>query len=127
MDRTAGTIAISFLAFKNTIKIYHFQTPSYSRHKSSDKLFDLMTEKIDQFMETLQGSWGVRIKLPDTQVNIPLGNMTDKKMVKGLKHFSSWLRKKLPLQLRVQDVDLLNIRDEILGIVHRTLYLFTFQ
>lgn len=126
MDIRAGDIVVGFLTVKNTIKIYHFQTSSYSRHKSSDALFNALTDKIDQFMEVLQGSWHVRVKLREG-TELPLGNMDNGKMVRVLEEFSSWLLQDLPRLLRPRDKDLVNIRDEILGHVSQTLYLFTFK
>lgn len=122
----AGDIVLSLLTFKNIVKIYHFQTPSYARHRASDKLFETLTVKIDQFMEVLQGSWRVRIHLRNN-TSIPLFNTTDNNIVIALEEFSSWLIQDVPNLLRPQDSDLLNIRDEILSSVSQTLYLFTFQ
>ena len=62
----AGNIAVTLLAYQNMIKIYHWQTPKYSRHKASDKLFKNMVEKFDQLVEVLQGSWGTRISFGTT-------------------------------------------------------------
>ena len=125
-DITAGNIVVSLLMVKNTVKIYHFQTPSYARHKASDKLFATLTDKIDQFMEVLQGSWRVRIKL-EPGISMPLMNTTDGNITTILEEFSSWLIQDLPKMLRPQDSDLMNIRDEILSSVSQTLYLFTFR
>lgn len=126
MDQKAGNILASFLTLKNAVKVYHFQTPNYARHKSSDKLFAKLTDKIDQFMEVLQGSWKVRIRLVEG-TSIPLSNMDNNSMIRVLEEFSSWLIDDLPSYLRREDNDLLSIRDEILGDINRTLYLFTFK
>lgn len=126
MDRRAGKILVSFLAVKNILKIYHFQTPSYARHKRSDKLFEQLTDKIDTFMEVLQGAWDVRVKF-DTRETIPLYNVDDTSIIIVLREFIVWLTDDLPTLLREKDTDLLNIRDEILGDVNQTLYLFTFK
>jgi hypothetical protein len=122
----AGNIVVSLLTVQNTIKIYHFQTPSYARHRASDKLFAALNDKIDQFMEVLQGSWKVRVRI-SPNVAIPLLNTTDGNIVRVLEEFSSWLIQDVPRLLRPTDTDLLNIRDEILSAVSQTLYLFTFQ
>ena len=60
-----GEIAMILLSFRDQLKIYHWQTTSYSRHKASDKLVDIMTSQIDKFMETLQGSRNLRMIIPD--------------------------------------------------------------
>lgn len=124
-SQIAGNIAATLLAYQNMIKIYHWQTPSYSRHKASDKLFNIMLEKIDQFVEVLQGSWGVRINFLQ-KIDIPLNNMSDANIVEILKIFKNWLSIQLPSMIDSTNTDLLNIRDEMLSSINRSLYLFTF-
>ena len=55
-------IVSSFLTFQVSLKIYHWQTLSYPRHKASDELFGSISEKIDKFVETLQGNRGNRFQ-----------------------------------------------------------------
>lgn len=121
-----GEIALIFMAFRDQLKIYHWQTPLYSRHKSSDKLVDKITEKMDLFIETLQGSRGVRLSLPDDNT-IDFSNNTDNSIVQLLKAFIGWLNNNLTPYLDDLDTDLLNIKDEILAKCNQTLYLFTFN
>lgn len=49
-----GKIAIIFLSFRDQLKIYHWQTSVYTRHVAADKLFDVLEDQIDRFMEVLQ-------------------------------------------------------------------------
>lgn len=126
LELRAGNIVESLLAVKTIVKIYHFQTPSYARHKASDKLFATLTATLDQFMEVLQGAWKVRVRMRPGAA-IPLINTNDKMIVTVLEEFSSWLIDTVPRLIRPQDTELLNIRDEILSAVSQTLYLFTFQ
>lgn len=122
----AGNIAVTLLAYQNAIKIYHWQTPKYARHKASDKLFNTMLDKIDQFVEVLQGSWGLRINFAQ-KIDIPINNMTDANIVETLNIFKGWLSTNLPSMLRPTDTDLINIRDEMLSAINQSLYLFTFS
>lgn len=126
LELKAGYIVETLLGIQTLVKIYHFQTLSYARHKASDKLFASLTEKIDQFMEVLQGAWKVRIKM-SPKASIPMLNTDDQMIVSIIEEFSSWLIDRMPNILRPQDTELLNIRDEILSTVSQTLYLFTFQ
>jgi hypothetical protein len=80
------------MTLRDQVKIYHWQTMSYPRHKATDDLVGLLDEKIDEFVE---------------------------------KNAVAWLTTKLPKHLKVEDTDLLNIRDEIVGNLNKTLYLFT--
>jgi hypothetical protein len=122
----AGNIAVTLLAYHNAIKIYHWQTLKYSRHKASDKLLNNMIEHIDQFVEILQGSWGVRVNLAQ-KIDIPISNMTDANAIETLNIFKGWLSTQLPAMLRQSDTDLLNKRDEMLSSINQVLYLFTFS
>lgn len=56
---------------------------------------------------------------------IKIHNFRDVDGPKYLQSAIEWLSKKLPKQLRKEDTDLLNIRDEIIGDLNQTLYLFT--
>ncbi len=120
-------IAINLLTVQNQLKIYHFQTPIYARHISSDKLFNSMNIKIDHFMEVLQGSRNSRLVLGDNYSNIPVRNMDNGKIIGFLNLFKDWLMTGLPTLLYEKETDLFNIRDEILADVNQTLYLFTFS
>ena len=120
-----GEIAMILLAFHDQLKIYHWQTHSYSRHKASDNIIHTMTDQIDRFMETLQGSRNMRMIIPHKKRSICFENRTDTSILVIMNEFKKWLHVNLPNKLKPMDDDLRNIRDEILGSVNRTLYLFT--
>lgn len=111
-------IVYEFLKFQLYIKIYHWQTYQYSRHKSSDQLYEDFNKKMDEFIEIYMGYIGKRIDVKNKIIK--LENLNDKKIVRLLKQFIKFLNK-----LKNLSTDLLNIRDEILGLIHQTLYLFT--
>ena len=123
-----GEIALIFFSIRDQLKIYHFQTLSYARHKSSDGLVDKLTDKLDTFLESMQGARNIRLKLPSDNV-INLEDQTDNSILEILQKFKTWLTHSngLPKYLNPQDTDLFNMRDDILGHVNQTLYLFTFQ
>jgi hypothetical protein len=120
-----GVIAILFLGFRDQLKIYHWKTLSYSRHKASDKLIGNLTEMIDTFIETMQGSRGERIQLGD--IPLMIKEYDDKSIIDLLDEFKEWLsgEKGLVSYLKKTDTDLLNLRDEILAKINQTLYLFS--
>jgi hypothetical protein len=111
-----------FLQFHIHVKIYHWQTTSYSRHKSSDKLFNSLLEKIDEFIEISMGHLSSHLKFKKNQ-SISLINISDSKIQKILKQFEKYL-----IQLdSIKYTDLLNIRDEILGLLYQTHFLFSLK
>ena len=121
-----ANIVHDFLEFSAQVKLYHWQTKVYARHVASDKLFGEINELIDKFVEIYIGKNG-RPTLPTTQRSLKLDNLSDEDMVKYLQKWIRYLQDKLPEMLDKKDTDLINIRDEMMGLINNTLYLFTFS
>jgi len=110
--------------FRQQLHVYHWQTPSYARHKASDELLGSLTGFIDKFMEIYFGKYG-RVAFP-TEVNIKIGNMNDEDGMKFLDEMIYYYIEVLPTYLNAKtDTDLLNLRDEILGSTNQIKYLYT--
>jgi len=105
--------------------MYHWQTDSYARHKASDDCLTQLAPLIDKFMEIYQGKYG-KIPKTSTPTSIPLSSLTDKQAIDFIKQSIKHLNSN-EISLKLTDTDLLNIRDEMVGILNQTLYLFTFQ
>jgi hypothetical protein len=121
----SGEIVNLMLTLRNQVKIYHWETMQFSRHKSTDKLVDSLDESIDKFMEVYFGKYG-RLNLTQRNGTIRLRNYSDEEGPELLKQAVEWLTTRLPKLLGNQDSDLLNIRDEIVADLNQTLYLFSF-
>ena len=117
-----GEIAVIFLVFRDQLKLYHWMTSSYARHKAADKLVESITSNMDKFIETIQGSRDVRLELSDQNTGIRFENASDSSILKILIAFKNWLS---ILCLEPSDKDLSNIRDDILCSVNQTIYLFS--
>jgi len=111
-----------FLEFQSNIKIYHWMTTSFPRHKAADELFDKILENSDKFMEVYIGKYG---RSPMTAKQIQLQSLNDKTVITYLENKNKYLINELPKQLSKDDTDLLNIRDELLAAINQTKYLFT--
>jgi len=122
----SGEIVNLMLTLRNQVKIYHWETMKFSRHKSTDDLVGKLDDSIDKFVEVYIGKYG-RPKLTSRTGTIRLRNFTDDEATEVLKQAIQWLTVRLPTLLSNKDTDLLNIRDEILSDLNQTLYLFTFQ
>lgn len=107
------------------IKLYHWQTKLYARHKASDDLFNELLSLIDTFVETYIGKY----KRPsfNEKTSITFQEFTDDEIVTTLNKYVYYLVNELPKQLQQEDTELLNIRDEMLQLLNKTLYLFTLQ
>jgi len=109
------------------IKLYHWTTKSYSRHKASDDLHANILELSDKFVEMYIAKYG-RPKIHEPSNTIKISNLNDTQIVHYLKKTIDFLTQDIPKHIDVEnDTDLVNIRDELLGNVNQTLYLFTFE
>jgi len=122
----SGEIVNLMLTLRNQVKIYHWETMQFSRHKSTDDLLEKLDDSIDKFVEVYIGKYG-RPKLTTKTGTIRLRNFSDEEGPQLLKQAIEWLSTRLPTLLSSKDTDLLNIRDEIVADLNQTLYLFTFQ
>ena len=123
-----------FLQFPSQVKLYHWQTTSYPRHKASDNLVSGIQELIDQFVETYQGKYQRIYLKSDTRprdptgqsdTTIPIYDLNDRNIVAYLEEFKTFLRNDIFQIIKETDTDLINIRDEMLSLINQTLYLFT--
>jgi len=115
-----------------TVKLYHWNTLSFSTHKATDELYGTLNTLIDQFVEVLLGKHNnvsernkheiLTIKTLHLHTYKDNGKFKQqlemyKKYLVGLsKHFSNG-----------ENTDLLNIRDEILATLNKISYLLTLK
>lgn len=114
------------LLLRNQVKLYHWQTFEYSRHKATDKLVEKLDESIDKFTEVFMGKYG-RPHFTAKNGTLKLHDITDKKAINTLNDCVNYLIKDLPKKLKKTDTDLLNIRDEILADINQARYMFTLK
>ena len=120
----SGDIINVMLTLRNQVKVYHWQTMSFSRHKSTDDLVSSLDENIDKFVEVYMGKHGPP-NFSGSNMKITVHNVIDKKAAELLKAGVKWLTHDLPRFLNAKaDSDLLNIRDEILADLNQVLFLF---
>ena len=113
-----------FLNMRNQIKLYHWQTHSYPRHKATDAVVDALDGSIDKYVEIYMGTY-TRPKLGSSTNTIRLQNMSEGSIVKFIKKCIAYLQGPLVKHLKPANTDLVNLRDEMLGELNQLLYLFT--
>ena len=118
------SLILCFLAFQNDIKLYHWMTLSYSRHKASDKLFTELSENVDKFVETYIGIYG-RPKFTKKELATSFTVHNDTNIIQCLDKFNNYLKKDILDFISKDDTDLLNIRDSIVSDINQTKYLFS--
>jgi DNA-binding ferritin-like protein len=114
-----------FLGLQIQMKINHWQTKGYARHKAFGEFYDTLGDLIDTFVESAMGKYG-RFILNDESKTIQLNNISELDM-KGLVNTVREALTQMSEQLDPSDTDLLNIRDEMLGEVNKLSYLLTLE
>lgn len=118
-EPTKTKIVEVFLGILNAVKLYHWNTFSFAKHKATDELYSRLNEHIDKFVEVMMGKKG---RIPEYSKKITATSSDFKRQVHNYREFLIHLGDLLDDE---RDTDLLNIRDEILADVNQFLYLLT--
>lgn len=113
-----------FMHMREQIKLYHWQTRVYARHKSTDDVLESLDKSIDKYVEVYMGTYG-RMKLTGDNARITLMNLSETSIVRFIKRCIDYLENDLVKKLKPTNTDLINIRDEMLAELNQLLYLFT--
>jgi len=96
------------------LKIFHWQTKGFARHNGFADTRDTLEDLMDEFVEQAMGQYG-RFKLDDETNTIELVNIVDvtpEEMVETIcQSFVQWTD-----SIDKKDTNLLNLRDEMLGL-----------
>ena len=107
-------------------KVFHWQTKSYSQHKSLDMIVDSLRENTDDLIESYQGRYG-RI-ISSSSFKFGAENYTT---LEGIMAYTdkliAFLQDTFPTLVDPKATDLTNIRDEILGDLQQLKYLLSLQ
>ena len=115
-----------FFNMRDQVKIYHWQTMQYARHKATDDVLKELDDLIDMFVEVFMGKYG-RPNMTRTTNTVAVKNMTDKTATKFIKDCIAHINGPFSKSMRPADTDLLNIRDEMLGSLNKLLYLYSLK
>jgi hypothetical protein len=116
-------IQTAMLQMQKQYQIFHWQTTSFSQHKSFGKIYELLDESIDTFIETYMGKYGRVIAA--SKFNLEMSNYSDLNFVTATNSYIEFLIGLNDMLDETKDSDLLNTRDEILGSLNRLKYLLS--
>ena len=109
-----------FFTLQITNKLYHLNTKSFARHKAVDAFDTAILDHIDKFAEVFIGRYNVRPSVSSIRVDQTV--LTDTDIIKLFEQAREYLYSHFE---QIKDTELLNIRDEIVADINKTLYLFT--
>jgi hypothetical protein len=122
-DGKGELIQTTMLQMQKQYQIFHWQTTSFSQHKSFGKIYESLDESIDTFIETYMGKYGRVISA--SKFNLEMSNYSDLNFTTATNSYIEFLINLSNMLDPVRDTDLLNTRDEILGSLNRLKYLLT--
>jgi len=117
------TCVQKLMTFQNELRLHHWGTKSYSAHKALGKLYEGLDALIDSFTETYLGVKGrEEIKqISELKLNGPFRTSADQVIIS----LEDFLMNEIEKEVGKNQTALLNIRDEMLGLVQQTKYLLT--
>jgi hypothetical protein len=118
------------LGLQNQIRVLHWQTESYAEHKALGKAYESLDELVDSFVETYFGAHGRHSAVPGegtTRAPIEIVDYGDATPLAVMEDGIVFLKEEIEEYLDESDTDLLNIRDDMLGVLNHTKYLLSLK
>lgn len=109
-----------FFQFTNNVRVYHWNTTSYARHKATDNFLGEFQPLFDSLIENYMGKYD---RPNFKKFRIHVSPWDDESAVNNFKELRQLL---ISMQSIIEnDTDLQNTRDEMLSLTNTTLYLFS--
>jgi DNA-binding ferritin-like protein len=119
-------LIIQFFTLRQQIKLLHWQTKSYARHKAYDDIYHSLGDLVDKFVEMYMGKYG-RVEFNGGEGSITLKNTDTLELNNFLNSNIDWLKSLNDKLKSDKDSDLLNLRDEMMGDINKLKYLLTLK
>jgi hypothetical protein len=115
-----------FLAFLNQLKVFHWQTKSYSEHKALGDAYEALDELFDKFVEIYYGKYGCPEQ--EMEYGYKAYSYRPEILVNTIQEYKDTILANLADDLaNGSNNDLLNIKDEIEGEINHLMYLLTLK
>ena len=106
-------------------KFLHWQTFGDAKHRLYGEIYDGLGALIDEFTETMMGKYGRPEFDPEFALMFQdISSLSIQKFMDGITEFLVGMTDQLDGRY---DTDLLNIRDEMLGLINQSKYLLTLK
>lgn len=126
MNKNLDTNINFFFKTQLQLKVLHWQTKGYARHKAFGDTYSDLDGLIDEYVEVCMGKHG-RFTLQEENKSIMVNNLSEVNIIDFLQETKSKLIS-ISSQLSPEsDTDLLNIRDEMLAKINKLAYLLTLE
>ena len=119
-------LLIQFIGLQEQLRVLHWQTKSYARHKAYGKKYDAIGDLVDSFIEIYMGKNGI-VSFDGEGGTINLKNTNSLNLNDFFKNNLNFL---ISLENNLdgkKDSDLLNIKDEIMAELNQLRYLLSLK
>lgn len=127
ISQMTSTVIHFIFSLQTNLKLYHWTTTSYSRHKAMDELIETFLSSSDSFVENYIGKYGRRGITGKKMSDITIAALNDDTVVNYLTAGIRFLTNDLPIILHTDDVDLFTIRDDLVAALNKARYLCTLR
>lgn len=118
-------IILKLVQIQNQFRFLHWQTYGDAKHRAYGETYEQLGDFLDEFAEITMGKYG-RYEF-DAEFSImfqDISKLTVQNFLDGITEFLVGLSDHLDSRY---DTDLLNLRDEILGMINKLKYLLTLK
>ena len=106
-------------------KFLHWQTIGDAKHRTYDMVYEKLGELIDEFAESMMGKYGRPEFEPEFGLMFQdISSLSVQNFLDGTCEFLISMSDQLDQRY---DTDLLNLRDEMLGLINKSKYLLTLK
>ena len=112
-----------FFRVYSQMYVLHWQTKYYSRHLIFDEFNEELEDFADKMVESYQGKYG-KIQLDECDIEIK--NLKELNLSEMLNNFKQYLLNDFDVEYQ-NDKDLLAIRDEIVSLINKNIFLLTLE
>lgn len=109
---------------QNQLKVYHWQTKIFSKHKALCEVYDFLAGQIDEIAEIAMGKYG---RVDADGINHSYKNISDAALNEDIENCIEHCVNLTSSLDSKKDTDLLNLRDEVLGNLNKLKYLLTLK
>lgn len=126
MNKNLDTNINFFFHTQLQLKVLHWQTKGYARHKAFGDTYEDLDGLIDEFVEVCMGKHG-RFILQEDSKTIRIENLNEVNIVDFIQNTKTKLISISNELSKESDTDLLNIKDEMLAKINKLAYLLTLE
>lgn len=118
-------IVLKLVQIQNQFKFLHWQTFGDAKHRLYGEVYDKLGDFIDEFAEISMGKNGRLEFTPEFSIMFQdISSLNMQEFIDGIVEF---LISFTDILEERYDSDLLNLRDEMLGLINKTKYLLTLK